>query len=77
MTLQVPIANLAFSLPFMPKRQFFSWENMVGLVVIMSGLLTYRFWAELRAWFITKMNYKQIKAETLPDDSDDEYGTLN
>lgn len=46
LTLQVPIANLAFALPFMPNSSPVSWEGGVGLVVIMAGLVVYRFYKQ-------------------------------
>ena len=44
LTIQVPIANLAFALPFMPRSSPAQWESGLGLVLIMTGLITYRFW---------------------------------
>lgn len=46
-TLQVPIANLAFALPFMPNSTPVTWEDGVGLLVIMAGLIVYRFYTPL------------------------------
>ena len=39
----VPIVNTAFSLDFMPKHQDFTIYSVFGLVVILLGLLVYRF----------------------------------
>jgi len=44
LTLQVPVANLVFAIPWMPKSQPASQWNVLGLVLIMTGLVTYRFW---------------------------------
>ena len=41
---QVPFANLAFAIPWMPKSKPAQWENALGLVLILAGLVTYRFW---------------------------------
>lgn len=49
LTLQVPVANLAFALPFMPNSKPITWEDGVGLVVIMLGLCIYRFYKPLTA----------------------------
>ena len=42
-TVIVPLSNLAFSLPFMPNPQPCTPIDLVGLVIIMSGLIIYRF----------------------------------
>jgi hypothetical protein len=39
----VPIGNLAFALPFMPQMTTFHVSDLLGLGVIMSGLVLYRF----------------------------------
>jgi len=44
MTIMVPLVNFAFALPFMPEPQPLTVWNDVGLVVIMGGLVIYRFW---------------------------------
>jgi len=44
MTIMVPMANVAFFLPFMPAPQSLTPWNFVGLVLIMLGLIIYRFW---------------------------------
>jgi CRT-like, chloroquine-resistance transporter-like len=51
LTLQVPVANLAFALPFMPNSKPITWEDGVGLVVIMLGLCIYRFYKPLTQKF--------------------------
>jgi hypothetical protein len=43
MTCLVPIVNTAFSLHFMPKHQDFTAYSIWGLIVILSGLVVYRF----------------------------------
>lgn len=55
LTLQVPIANLAFALPFMPNSAPVSWEGGVGLLVIMCGLIIYRFYNPLVAFINTRI----------------------
>eukprot|EP01119_Soliformovum_irregulare_P002566 TRINITY_DN12810_c0_g1_i1.p1 TRINITY_DN12810_c0_g1~~TRINITY_DN12810_c0_g1_i1.p1 ORF type:complete len:393 (-),score=95.34 TRINITY_DN12810_c0_g1_i1:103-1281(-) len=44
MTIMVPLAVGAFALPFLPDPQTFDVYNGIGLVIIMSGLVIYRFW---------------------------------
>ncbi|CAE7917889.1 crtp3, partial [Symbiodinium sp. KB8] len=46
-TFTVPLVNVAFALPFMPNHKTLTWENWVGLVLIMGGLIVYRFWDKL------------------------------
>jgi drug/metabolite transporter (DMT)-like permease len=43
LTAMVPIGNLAFALPFMPQMTTFHVSDLLGLGVIMSGLVLYRF----------------------------------
>lgn len=43
MTLMVPLGNVAFTLPSMPERQSLAVTDIVGLIVICSGLGIYRF----------------------------------
>jgi hypothetical protein len=45
MTLMVPLGNAAFALPFVPGHRTMSGFDGGGLVVIMLGLIIYRFWA--------------------------------
>ena len=40
----MPVANLVFAIPSMPKSQPASPMNVLGLVLIMAGLISYRFW---------------------------------
>ncbi|KAH9113386.1 hypothetical protein LEN26_011531 [Aphanomyces euteiches] len=43
MTIMVPLGNVAFTFPFMPEHQPLKTTDVVGLVVIMTGLFVYRF----------------------------------
>ena len=54
MTVMVPLANFSFALPFMPNQKPLTWEDGVGLAVIMAGLLTYRFWTKIYELIIEK-----------------------
>ena len=42
-TVMVPIGNLAFALPFMPGSMPLKDSDVAGLMVILLGLVTYRF----------------------------------
>lgn len=42
-TVMVPLGNLAFALPFMPGSTPLKDSDIAGLLVILSGLVTYRF----------------------------------
>ncbi len=46
-TVMVPIGNLAFALPFMPGSQPLHDSDVAGLVVILLGLVAYRFGDEI------------------------------
>jgi hypothetical protein len=46
-TVIVPLSNVAFSLDFIPNHQPMKTMDIVGLVIIMSGLVVYRFTAQL------------------------------
>jgi len=61
MTFMVPLANFSFSLPFMPSPQPLTWFNIVGLVVIMAGLILYRFWP-LFLEFYQKRNSSKLRS---------------
>jgi hypothetical protein len=43
MTVMVPLGNVSFSLPFMPHRQTLKVTDIIGLIVVLSGLVAYRF----------------------------------
>lgn len=47
LTLMVPLANVAFTLPFMPERSTLKPTDIIGLVIICVGLACYRFAGEL------------------------------
>jgi drug/metabolite transporter (DMT)-like permease len=53
LTVMVPLGNIAFTLPFVPGHQPLKVTDIIGLVVIMAGLCSYRFGgsiAELMGW---------------------------
>ena len=49
MTIMVPLGSVAFSLPFVPKHKPLKALAIVGLVIIMVGLILYRFWSTIEA----------------------------
>jgi hypothetical protein len=60
LTLQVPIANFVFAFPFMPNSKPVGIENIFGLLVIMAGLITYRFYNPLRNSLKRCFGYQQL-----------------
>jgi len=47
MTVMVPLGNVSFSLPFMPHKQTLKVTDIIGLIVVLSGLVAYRFAGKL------------------------------
>ena len=62
LTLQVPFANLVFAIPGMPKGKPTDIYNGIALVVILGGLILYRFYPVLQNYF---RGYTSVKG--LPD----------
>lgn len=60
MTLMVPFGNLAFALHFVPGHQPLTVWNDVGLVLIMGGLIVYRFFPQFRSLFSAKKELATI-----------------
>jgi len=58
MTIMVPLGNFAFAMPFVPEHKALKPTDIVGLIVIMTGLVIYRFWS----LFLT-LYHKYIKKE--------------
>ena len=54
-TIIVPMSNIAFSMKIMPGHQDLTDYDIIGLVVIMKGLIIYRFWPSL-ASLLNKIN---------------------
>jgi hypothetical protein len=46
-TVMVPVGNIAFALPFMPGSAPLHDSDIAGLIVILTGLVTYRFGSSL------------------------------
>jgi len=67
-TVIVPMSNVAFSLPFMPNSQPLQSIDLVGLTVIMSGLVIYRFTPAIFTLWQTltgAMTKEELEAEEL------------
>ena len=43
LTIMVPLGNIAFTLPFVPEHSALAVTDIIGLVIIMGGLICYRF----------------------------------
>ena len=57
-TVIVPLSNVAFSMQWMPGHQPLHFMDMVGLVVIMFGLVVYRFSSVLLPVYVYIMGGK-------------------
>jgi hypothetical protein len=68
MTVMVPLANFSFALPFMPDRKGLTWEDGVGLAVIMAGLLTYRFWSKIYEALVAKYLASKVGGDVVVND---------
>jgi len=44
MTIMVPLGNVAFALKFVPGHKPMTFYDVLGLVIIVTGLIIYRFW---------------------------------
>lgn len=65
LTVMVPLTNLSFALPFMPNRTTITWEDAVGLCVIMAGLLFYHFYDQLRKLVCGVEPTADVKPQTI------------
>ena len=54
MTIMVPLTNVAFSLHFIPGHKPLKSTDIAGLLIIMSGLLLYRFAGKIIDWFLQR-----------------------
>ncbi|PRP72790.1 Drug/Metabolite Transporter (DMT) Superfamily [Planoprotostelium fungivorum] len=57
MTIIVPLSNVTFALPI-PGHVDFKFSDVVGLVVIMIGLVVFRFWGKV--WDIATFTFKYL-----------------
>jgi len=65
-TALVPLSNVVFSLKFMPNAQRLHAADIEGLVVIMLGLIIYRFWKSFRK-LVRKALRQYTRAEEQAD----------
>lgn len=61
-TVIVPLSNVVFSLSFIPNHKPMKPFDILGLFIIMSGLVVYRFMAQVIALF------KRITGRTTPEE---------
>lgn len=69
-TIIVPLSNVAFSLKFMPNHTTLETSDWVGLVVIMTGLIVYRFSGAIAGVWkrcTGKLTAEEIAAQDLAD----------
>jgi drug/metabolite transporter (DMT)-like permease len=59
MTATLPISSLVFAIPGIPSGEPVSWSVGVGLPLIFSGLVIYRFWPQIRI----RLGYAPLPAE--------------
>ena len=74
MTVMVPLGNVAFALKFVPNHKDMRVTDVVGLVVIMIGLVLYRFWAPVTVFCLSRAQREWLAAHNFgpPVPSDDE-----
>ena len=61
-TIIVPLSNIAFSLKIMPGHQPMTMMDNVGLVIIMLGLVIYRFTSKLIELFPSALSEEETRA---------------
>ena len=69
LTLMVPLGNVAFTLPFVPEHQPLAPTDIIGLVVIMAGLICYRFAAAIAVKYFGQ-EAEQAKRQSSIDQRD-------
>jgi len=52
LTIMVPMANITFALPFVPNNKPLKPTDIIGLVAIMGGLITYRFYGPVSSMIL-------------------------
>jgi drug/metabolite transporter (DMT)-like permease len=68
LTIMVPMGNAAFALDFVPGHKPMKGTDIGGLVVIMTGLIVYRFWHLIQNKFFTKPGSATELEETAAGD---------
>lgn len=65
MTIMVPLGNVAFALDFMPNHRALKFTDILGLVLIISGLIIYRFYeAFSKRWKNRNMNKAAVSGDS-------------
>ena len=72
MTATVPISDLVFAIPGIPQYQAVTWSIGAGLPIIMSGLIIYRFYAQVITWSRKYLGYKEVSTTEFTGDNDDD-----
>ena len=70
MTLMVPLGNITFTLPFVPEHASLQVTDIIGLILICTGLGFYRFAADLVESYYGEGDggaYSTLSAEDLRD----------
>lgn len=62
LTLMVPLGNAAFTLPFVPSHTSLKFTDILGLVIICSGLGCFRFGRDLYTRYFAKRYGKEVTA---------------
>ncbi len=60
LTFNVPVSALAFAVPGIPGYQPLNWTVGLGLPVIMTGLIVYRFYTPFAAWLRKLAGYTPL-----------------
>ena len=69
--IMVPTCNVAFSLPIMPRSIPMSPSDFIGLILVMTGLIVYRFINEVYRVLNSVMGFEYFEVQT-EDGEDDE-----
>ena len=75
MTVMLPLGNLAFALPVVPgyARERLRLTDLIGLVVIVAGLLSYRFGQEILVKWHQRRERRSSRREPLLNAHHEEY----
>lgn len=70
MTIMVPLSSIAFSLDFMPNHQDLKIKDILGLIIILAGLITYRFFTQIRQSIFGKTISDIAEEQQLEDEQE-------
>jgi len=65
MTIMVPLGFAVFAIPGMPRHASLQVESILGLVIIMSGLIIYRFFGPIKKLFMNRNESKPMQDVTI------------